>query len=64
MGVVGDPGGGDRRVVGAAVEEDLLELVAADVAEYAAVLASVEEPVRPAGRVTRPMAPSWMSWPA
>jgi hypothetical protein len=43
--VVGDAGRGDRRVVAAAVEEHLLELVAADVAEDAAVGVPVEEPV-------------------
>jgi hypothetical protein len=49
--VVGDPGGGDRGVIAAAVEEHLLELVAADVAEDAAVGVPVEEPGRPGGGV-------------
>jgi hypothetical protein len=47
VGVVGDAGRGDRRVVAAAVEEHLLELMTADVAEDAAVGAPVEEPVGP-----------------
>ncbi len=49
VAVIGGEGVGDAGILGAAVEEELLDLVAADVAEDAAVLGALEEPLGATG---------------